>query len=392
MNFEYILSQVKENYDYALKIRRQIHQFPELSYQEFKTSEFIRQELTRLGIEHKALANTGTVALIGNGKKCLALRADIDALPIFEETGLDFSSKNNGVMHACGHDMHTAMLLTSAKILKENETELNGIVKLIFQPAEEKFPGGAIEMINEGVLENPKPEVIFGQHIFPGAYSGTISLASGPVFASTSELYWTIKGKSSHAAQPHLGNDAILTAAQLINYYQNIITKFKNPLESAVLSVTSIHGGTATNIFPEEIKMMGTLRTYNKELGQNIQNVILQNSKKIAELYNCECEIEIIQGYPPLINNEELTNFVKDIAINTVGEENTLQMEPKMWAEDFAYYAERIPACFWLLGVNTSQIDEMPPLHNSKLNPSENAMINGINMLIQATNNYLNNK
>ena len=178
----------------------------------------------------------------------------------------------------------------------------------------------------------------------------------------------------------------------LITLYQNIITKFKNPLESAVLSVTSIHGGTATNIFPEEIKMMGTLRTYNKELGQNIQNVILQNSKKIAELYNCECEIEIIQGYPPLINNEELTNFVKDIAINTVGEENTLQMEPKMWAEDFAYYAERIPACFWLLGVNTSQIDEMPPLHNSKLNPSENAMINGINMLIQATNNYLNNK
>jgi amidohydrolase len=392
MNKEFLLERVKEIYTDTLEIRRYIHQNPELSYQEFNTAKFIRNKLTEFGIKYEILANTGTVAQIGKGDSCVALRADIDALPILEETGLEFSSANNGIMHACGHDMHTSMLLAASRILKENEDKLDGVVKIIFQPAEEKIPGGAIEMIAQGVLENPKPSAIFAQHIYPAEFSGTISVASGPVLASADELYWTIKGKGSHAAQPHLGNDAILAASQMINYYQSILTKFKNPLESSVISVTSIHGGSATNIFPEEVKMMGTLRTYNNNWRSIVHKLLVENSKSIAELYGCECDMEILKGYPPLVNNIEATNFVKQISKEIVGENNTFDFEPKMWAEDFAYYAEQIPACFWLLGVNPSEINIMPPLHNSKLNPSEEAMINGITMLVSVAYNYLNNK
>lgn len=374
------------------EIRRQFHQYPELSFNEFETSKFIREQLTSYGIDFNILTPTGTVALIGKGDTCVALRADIDALPITEDTNLDFASKNLGVMHACGHDFHAAMLLVTAKILKENENKLNGCVKLIFQPGEEKIPGGASLMIEQGVLENPRPDVIFAQHIYPSEKSGTISISEGPILASADELYWTINGTGSHAAQPHIGRDAILASAQLINYYQSVLTKFKNPLDAGVLSVTSIHGGSATNIFPDEVKMMGTLRSFNDDWRNYVHELLIENTHKIVSLYGCTCEFEIRKGYPPVVNDSKATEYARKTAQELFGDKLTLKFEPKMWAEDFAYYAQQIPACFWLLGVIPQGSDSLPPLHNAKLSPDENAMTNGVTMLLASTFNYLNSR
>jgi amidohydrolase len=382
---------VEELFKETREIRRTIHRNPELSFQEFETSKFIRAKLDEYGIKYDIVTETGTVAHIGKGENCVALRADIDALPILEDTGLEYQSHNVGIMHACGHDMHTAMLLTAAKILKSIENEINGVIKLIFQPGEEKIPGGAKLMIEHGVLENPRPKAIFGQHIYPAANTGTISVANGPIFASADEIYWTITGKGAHAAQPHIGRDAILASAQLIIYYQSILTKFKNPLEAGVLSVTSIHGGSATNIFPNEVKMMGTFRAYNNSWREEMHNILVENTDKIAGLYDCKADIEILKGYPPLINDFELAEFIKLTAKEVVGSENTLDFEPKMWAEDFAYFAQNIPACFWMLGVKPEDLSEMPPLHNAKLNPVEESMKNGIKMLVSSALNFLNN-
>lgn len=385
-----ILERAKAIFPKIQRLRREIHSNPELSFKEFETCKLIRQKLDELGIENKVIGNTGVVATIGNGKKCVGLRADIDALPIKEETGLIFSSKNDGVMHACGHDMHTSMLIGAAEILKENEYKLNGTVKLIFQPGEEKLPGGASILINEGVLENPRVDAMFGQHIYPGEAEGHISLNSGAVMGAPDELYFTIKGKSTHAAQPHLGNDPIIVASQLIIHFQTLMTKYKDPIEAGVLSITSIKGGDATNIIPDEVKLMGTLRSFNDDWRNKMHKLILENSKSLCELYGCEIDVEIRKGYPPVINDEELTELTIKNAKEIVGEHNTLEFVPKMWGEDFAFYGKNVPATFWFLGVKPANVSDMPALHNSKLNPSENAMPIGTTMLVLAAINYLN--
>lgn len=365
--------------------RRHIHTFPELSFKEFKTAEYIKKELISMGIECHSCTETGVTALIGEkSNNCVALRADIDALPIFEENDIEFKSQNDGIMHACGHDMHVAMLLSAAKILKQNESSLSGCVKLIFQPAEESIPGGASLMIKAGVLENPKPKYIFGQHINPGESAGVISSAPGPVMASGDELYWTISGKGSHAAQPHLGNDPILAAANMILMLQSMINKNRNPLNPGVLSVTSVHGGSATNIFPESVELKGTLRTFNQEWREEMHQLLIKQSKAVCQLYGCDCDLTIKKGYPPLINDDETAAFIKNVALELVSEKYTKDFEAKMWAEDFAYFAQNVPSVFWYLGVRPENIEEMPPLHNSKLNPDEKALIHGTAMLVFA--------
>ncbi len=370
--------------------RRHIHQNPELSFEEFETSKFIQNELTKLGIEFKILGNTGVIGLVGKGNKCVALRADIDALPIFEETGLDYKSQNDGVMHACGHDMHTSMLLGAAEILKSIESDLNGCVKLIFQPAEEKLPGGASILIKEGVLENPKVDAIFGQHIYPGDSSGLFATNSGYVMGSADELYWTISGKSTHAAQPHLGYDPILAASQLIVFYQTLMTKYKDPLDAGVLTVGSINGGNATNIIPDKVEMKGTLRSFNLEWREQMHHLLIEKSNELCKLYGCECDLKIIKGYPPVFNNETLTNFSKLSANQVFGTDNVIEFIPKMWGEDFAFYGQVIPASFWFLGIKPLEIENMPALHNSKLSPDEIPMINGMIMLAKVAYDYLN--
>ena len=385
-----ILNKAKALFPKMQKIRRDIHQNPELSFQEYETCKYIQDQLDELGISNKVIGKTGVVATIGNGSRCVGLRADIDALPIQEETGLEFASKNDGVMHACGHDMHTTMLLGAAEILKNMESELKGIVKLIFQPGEEKLPGGASILIKEGVLENPKVDAIFGQHIYPGETEGVVSLNSGPVMGAPDELYFTIKGKSTHAAQPQLGFDPIVAASQLILHFQTLMTKFKDPIDAGVLTITSIHGGNATNIIPDEVKLMGTLRSFNEDWRDKMHKLIENNSKSLCKMYGCEIEVDIKKGYPPVINDERLTELTKNNSNMIVGEDKSVEFIPKMWGEDFAYYGKNIPSTFWFTGVRPQGLEEMPALHNSKLNPSENALPIGTTMLITAAINYLN--
>ena len=381
--------EIKQLQDEIIQFRRHIHANPELSFQEFKTTEFIKSVLNKYGIENYSITETGVIGIIGKGEKCVALRADIDALPINEETGLDFCSMNDGIMHACGHDMHTAMLLAAAIILKKHEPELSGTVKLIFQPAEEKIPGGAKIMIDNGVLENPAPSAVFGQHIYPETESGTISLADGLIMASADELYWTIKTKSGHAAQPHLCNDVILASSQLVVYLQSLMTKFRDPLNPGVLSVTSMHGGSATNVYPDELKMMGTFRSYNNDWRMEMHKLIESKSKEVCAFYNTECEVEIKKGYVPVINDKNTTEFAKQTAINLFGEDKVLEFIPKMWGEDFGYYSQKVPSTFWFLGVKPKDKD-IPGLHNSKMIPEEEAMLSGTEMMVKVAIDYLN--
>jgi len=385
-----IKNEIDKILEKVISYRRYLHKYPELSFKEFKTTEFVINKLNELSIRYDRPLETGVVGYIGKGDRCIALRADIDALPIEEENEIEFKSKNPGVMHACGHDIHTSILLGVVEILKKYEHKLNGLIKIIFQPGEEVLPGGAKLLIEKGILENPKPEAIFGQHINPEENTGVISINKGAFFASTDELYITIYGNSGHAAQPHLSNDAILTAAQIIIYFQNILTKFRDPLYPAVLSITSINGGTTTNIFPEKVELKGTLRTFDNYLREKIHNHINNGVNNIAENYNCTSEVKIVKGYPPLINDEILTNFVITNCKEIFGENYIKISKPKMFAEDFAYYSQNIPSVFWFLGVKQSNKEFMPPLHNSKLNPDENAIYNGIYLMIYNVFKFFN--
>ena len=385
-----ILIQSNKIFDELVPIRRHIHQNPELSFKEFLTAEFIRDNLRKTGIDYKTIAETGTVALIGKGDKCVALRADIDALPIQEETGLEFASKNSGIMHACGHDMHSTMLLGAAKILKSMENELKGTVKIIFQPGEEKLPGGASKLIEEGVLENPEVSAIFGQHIFPEESTGTISVNSGYIMASADELYWTLKGKGTHAAQPHLGNDCIMAASQLVINLQSIVTKYRNPVKPGLLSITAIHGGSAPNVFPDEVKLIGTFRANDEEWRSKMHDEIRRITNETCSLFGIKGEVEILKGYPALYNNPETTEIVNKTAKELLGNNSVKVFEPKLWAEDFAYYAQKIPSTFWFLGIKPEGVKELPPLHNSRLIPDEKALSIGAAMLAGSAVNYLN--
>lgn len=387
-----LLESAKQIESEIIGFRRTIHENPELSFLEFETSAFIQQELTKLDIPFQVLAKTGVVAHIGKGERCVALRADIDALPIHEETDLAFASKNDGIMHACGHDAHTAMLLGAAILLKKYESQINGTVKLIFQLGEEKAPGGANMMIEEGVLENPVPEVIFGQHCNPDAPAGETSFVSGAMMAAPDELYWTIFGKSGHAAQPHLAIDPIFVAAQLISQLQSIISRNLNPFGQGVLSITSIHGGNATNIIPEKVEMNGTLRSMDLEWRENALQSIKTQSEMVSESLGCRCEFYVIKGYPPLVNDYVTTDFAIKSAQELLGSNNVTTFSPKMWGEDFAFYAQIIPACFWMLGVRPIGQNQMPNLHNCHFAPDESALYKGTALLAFMALRYLGMK
>ena len=388
---DYLKKSIHAIENQIIQHRRQFHSNPELSFREFQTAEYIRSYLDKIGIKYSKVLETGTVAVIGSGNRCVALRADIDALAVQETTGLEFSSENAGVMHACGHDMHIAMLLGTAEYLKENEDKLNGVVKLIFQPGEEKLPGGAIQIIESGILkEGIEPEAIFGQHVFPEAPVGELHLASGPFMASTDELYWTVKGSSGHAAQPHLSRDPLLAAANIVTGLQSLISKFRNPLTPGVLSVTAFNSGFTTNIIPDKAELKGTLRSYDEDWRKQAQKFIEENSGKIASLYDTECELNIVNGYPSLINDKSLTDFVKTSAAEIFGSENVIETEPKMWAEDFAYYSRYKPSVFWFLGVRPNSMATMPPLHNSGFCPDESALALGAAMMANTAFKYLN--
>lgn len=369
----------------VVEIRRYLHQNPELSFKEFNTSKFVCDKLDEYGIEYeKGIVKTGIVGLIeGNNpnSKVIALRADLDALPILEENDISFKSVNEGVMHACGHDVHTASLLGAAKILNEVKDQFDGTIKLIFQPGEEKLPGGASLMIAEGVLENPSPDAVIGQHVFPQLEAGKVGFRSGMYMASCDELYVTVKGKGGHAALPHLNIDPILISAHIITALQQLISRVMPPTIPAVLSFGKIIGNGATNVIPEKVELEGTFRTMDEEWRAIAHTKMKKMAESIAESMGGECEFRIEKGYPYLVNDEIVTEQAKEAAIQFLGTENVIDLDLRMTAEDFAYYSQLKPSCFYRLGIRNEANNITSGLHTSTFNIDESALETSIGLM-----------
>ena len=376
MHPEEAKKEAKEISDWIIELRRELHRHPELMYEEVKTSALVRRELDNLGIPYKSpIAKTGVLASIGNGNgPCVALRADMDALPIHEETDVEFKSEIDGKMHACGHDCHTAMLLGAAKILKSKESEINGTVKLFFQPAEEGGAGGKL-MRDEGALENPKVERIFGLHVWPQMPTGQIGSKKGTFLAATSFLDLTIKGVGGHAAVPHLTRDPVLTSAQIITNLQSVISRELDPLDSGVVSISAIHGGMAANVIPSEVKILGTLRSLTMDGLKGLQRRVKEIAEKIAEAHECEAIVEYPgNDYPPTVNDGGMWDFAKNIGNDMLGEENVNELDAVMGGEDFAYYTEQVKGCFVVLGVQNKEIDAIYSVHHPMFKADEQAL------------------
>ena len=367
-----------------ISIRHHLHAHPELSYQEYKTSAYVQQKLAETGIPHHVLAETGVVGMIEGknpGSRVIALRADMDALPIREENNISYKSTNEGVMHACGHDVHTTILLGASRILQETKDLWEGTVKLIFQPGEEKNPGGASLMIREGVLKDPQPEAIFGLHVHPGLEVGKLSFRGGMVMASADEIYITIKGKGGHAAAPHLTVDTILVASHLVVALQQIISRNRNPLSPSVLSITSVQGGFTTNVIPSEVKLMGTFRAMDEEWRFRAHELIRKQATELVHAMGAEIDLHIDVGYPMVHNNEALDKVARAEARDFMGADNVLETEVRMGAEDFGYYTRQIPGCFYRLGVMNVEKGITSGVHTPTFNIDESAIEIGAGMM-----------
>ena len=368
-----------------IDIRHHLHAHPELSYKEFETSALIQKKLSEWNIPFEIKATTGVIGLIKGknpDKKVIALRADMDALPIREENNVSYKSQNDGVMHACGHDVHTSILLGASKILNELKNEWEGTVKLIFQPGEERNPGGASLLIKEKVLDNPAPQAIFGLHVHPGLETGKLSFRSGMVMASADELYITIKGKGGHAAAPHTTTDTILIASQLVVALQQIISRSRNPFSPSVLSITSVQGGHTTNVIPSEVKMMGTFRAMDESWRFKAHELIRKITTELVHSLGAEVDLHIDVGYPVVYNNEQLNGIARTKAEEYMGKENVLETEIRMGSEDFGYYTQVIPGCFYRLGVMNIEKGIVSGVHTPTFDVDESAI--GIGMGIMA--------
>jgi hippurate hydrolase len=365
-------------------MRHHLHAHPELSYQEFETSAYIRRQLTEYGIPFTVMATTGVVGIIEGQNpqsRIIALRADIDALPITEENQVPYKSRNEGIMHACGHDVHTTCLLGAARILHELRHEWEGTVKLIFQPGEERNPGGASIMIREGVLENPAPEAIFGLHVHPQMEVGKLSFRSGKVMASADEIYMTIKGKGGHAAAPHWTTDTILVASHIIVALQQIVSRNSSPFSPSVLSICSIQGGHTTNVIPSEVKLMGTFRSMDESWRFRAHELIEKQARAIAEGMGAEIDFRIDVGYPNVYNHEGLNEIARDLAETFMGKEKVSETELRMGAEDFGYYSQRIPGCFYRLGTGNIEKGIISGVHTPTFNVDESAIPIGMGIM-----------
>lgn len=381
---EKIKSLAKQYLDEFIAVRQHLHANPELSYQEFETSKFVQSKLDSFGIPFEVKATTGVLGMI-KGKnpdsRVIALRADMDALPIQEENELAYKSKNAGVMHACGHDVHTTILLGAAKILNELKDEWEGTIKLIFQPGEERNPGGASYMIKDGVLENPKPQGIFGLHVHPGLDLGKLSFRKGRVMASADEIYITIKSKGGHAAAPHLTADTVLISSHLIVALQQIISRNNNPTSPSVLSICSIQGGHTTNVIPSEVKLMGTFRAMDETWRYKAHGLIRKLATGLVESMGAEIDLHIDVGYPTVDNDPALTTTAWKLADDYMGKENVSETEMRMGAEDFGYYTQVIPGCFYRLGVRNIDQGIVHNVHTPKFNIDERAIETGMGMM-----------
>jgi amidohydrolase len=380
-----IAAKAQAYFEDVRKVRHHIHSNPELSFHEFKTAEFVEAKLREWGITNiSRLANTGVVALI-EGKNpekcCIALRADMDALPILEENDVPYKSQSNGVMHACGHDVHTSCLLGAARILNGLKDRFEGTIKLVFQPGEEKDPGGASLMIAAGVLENPKPSAIMAIHVYPNLPVGKIGVRGGQYMASSDEIYITIEGKGGHAAQPHAAIDPIAIAAQVITGLQQVVARKCNPINPSVLTFGAIHGGSATNIIPEKVEIMGTFRAMDEGWRREAHGWIKKITTDITEAYGGKATIRIPSGYPSLFNDPALSASVFEWAGKFVGTENVEHLEMRMGAEDFSFYTHHIPGCFFRVGTNQDGKLYTTSVHHPRFNIDEEAMKTGMGIM-----------
>lgn len=363
--------------------RRFLHQNPELSFNEFNTSAYIKKILDELDIPWTSVAGTGVIALI-KGKqpsdKVIALRADMDALPIYEKNQIDYKSVNEGVMHACGHDVHMASALGVAIVLKNLTNSFKGTVKLIFQPAEEILPGGAIKVIEEGALNNPKTEAIIGQHVMPSILSGQVAIKSGKFMASMDEIKIRIKGKGGHGAEPYKVVDPVIAAATLIVSLQQVVSRKSNPSTPTVLSFGKLQANGSINIIPDEVLLEGTFRTMDEKWRDEAHKQISSITESVVKGLGCDSIIEIKKGYPCLHNDAILTNNVRNQMEEYLGKENVIDADIWMASEDFAYYSELLPSCFYLLGVGKDKV-ENPSLHTSTFNINEDSMEVSVGLL-----------
>ncbi|MDE0561071.1 M20 family metallopeptidase [Algoriphagus sp. NF] len=382
---EKIKNLAQELKEEVISNRRHLHANPELSYQEFETANFVKQKLEEIGI-HKieSKATTGWTALIEGKnptKKVIALRADMDALPIVEANEVSYKSQKEGVMHACGHDAHTASLLGAAKILHQVRDQFEGTIKLLFQPGEEVAPGGASFMIKDGALENPKPAGIIGQHVMPFIPAGKVGFRQGIYMASADELYLTVKGKGGHGAMPETLIDPVLIASHLIVAMQQVISRASSPKVPSVLSFGRVEALGATNVIPNEVKIQGTFRTLNEEWRAAAHKKMLQLAHGLVESMGGELDFEIRKGYPFLQNDPELTARATDAAKEYLGEENVVDLDIWMAAEDFAYYSQEIDGCFYRLGTRNEAKGIVSGVHTPTFDIEEDALEIGAGLM-----------
>lgn len=371
-----------ELYDDTVRVRRTIHRAPELSFDEERTAAFVAAELDAAGIScETGVGGHGVVATIeghatggGRAAPVVALRADMDALPIREENDHDFRSTVDGVMHACGHDGHTASLLTAGRILARLRDTLPGTVRLIFQPAEERAPGGAQAMIADGVLDAPRVGSVFGQHVNPELPAGTVGFNPGLFMASTDDVLITVRGRGGHAAKPHDAVDPVAIASQLVVTLQQVVSRSANPVTPSVLTFGRFVAEGAINVIPDTAELAGTFRTVDERWRNQALAQIETVTRDLVASLGGTAEVEILRGYPPVVNDAATTAIARDRAVQYLGEDRVVDLPPAMWAEDFAYYANERPACFYNLGIRNDERGIVHPVHSSRFDLDEEAL------------------
>jgi len=391
---EQIKKLANEIHPVVVSNRRHLHAHPELSFKEYNTSDFIKKQLNEIGLSWTAMADTGIVALICGeipSTRVVALRADMDALAIIEANDVDYASRNKGVMHACGHDVHTSSLLGAARILQSLKSGFGGTIKLIFQPAEEVLPGGASLMIKEGVLENPKPDVVIGQHVMPSLEVGKIGVRNGKYMASMDELYVTIDGKGGHGAQPHQNIDPVVIASQIIIALQQVVSRMANPHIPTVLSFGKLIAKGTHNVIPDQVYMEGTFRTLDEEWRAQAHEKIRKMAEAIAASMGGSCEFRIVKGYPVLINEERITQEIYTYARHYLGKENVVDLDVWMAAEDFAYYSQLADSCFYMLGTGNRQKGITSSVHTPTFDIDEEALKVGTGLMAYIALRHLGN-
>ena len=367
-------------------IRRHLHAHPELSFQEFNTSSYIKKQLDDAGVEYlDGWVNTGITAII-KGKnpesRFISLRGDMDALPIQEKNNTEYKSTNDGIMHACGHDVHTTCVLGAAIVLNQLKEEWEGTVQIIFQPGEEILPGVANEMIKAGIFNNHQPQAIYGQHVYPELPAGKVGFKSDWYMASTDEIYITVQGKGGHGAKPNQCIDPIVASAQLILALQTIPSRRAEPATPTVLTIGKIEGLGATNIIPDQVTIAGTFRTFDEDWRSQAHDLIRQTAKGIAETTGTQIHVDIHIGYPALFNNPEKTSIAKSLAEEFLGKENVVELSLRTTAEDFAYFAKLYPSCFYRLGTTSPDgLNFNAPVHNNCFDIDENALLTGVGLM-----------